>query len=121
MLEFLQHPEVHLTYGPLKTAAKVEWDNILPPTNVRIKIDANCGDTVNYLIHEIIHILFHGMFLGWVDGKLEEAAVVGLDQYMYEYVKRSPVRFARWNDTISTKLNENKPEKSMTELVSHVP
>lgn len=88
------------------------WDDITPPTNIAIRIDANRNpvDHVTTVVHELIHIVFHTMFVGFVAEDLEEVMVLGLEVDMYNYIKKSPARLAKWNSIIATKLAENTEE-----------
>lgn len=98
-------------------AGRVEWDQLFPPTNIRIKVDGNRADHVNYVIHELLHVILLPIIIGQLDDTLEEVVVCSLDTYMYQYVKKSPKRFALWNDTINQKLTEGKPDTPLETLV----
>ncbi len=87
-----------------------EWDDILPPTNIRIKVDANqqtgVVDHIGTVVHELLHVIIFPMCLGWLSEDLEEAIVVALDAQMMAYIRKSPVRLHRWTEAINTKLKE---------------
>jgi hypothetical protein len=98
-------------------AGRVEFDSVFPPTNFRIKVDANAGDHVQYVLHEIIHVVLSPMFSGHVDETLEEVMVTALDGYMYAYVKKSARRFALWSDEITKKLDEDRVVLPVSQIV----
>ena len=58
------------------------------------------------------------MFLGHVDDTLEEVAIVAYDAYLYEYVKKSPKRFALWSSLIEEKIASEKTDTPLEELVT---
>ena len=118
LLELLQHPEVHLTYQPLKWGGKCDWDDISPPTNIRIKIDANGGEAVRFVIHELLHVILAPIFVGRLDETLEEVTVVAFDTYMWAYVEKSPERHARWARLIKKKLDEDLKPVPLEEQVN---
>jgi hypothetical protein len=88
-----------------------EWDDVFPPTNIRIKVDANqqtgVVDHVGTVVHELLHIIVFPKVLGWLDESLEEALVVALDAQMMTYIRKSPARLHRWTEAINTKLKES--------------
>lgn len=117
LLTFLEHREVHLTFQSLRDGGNCEWDEIFPPTNIRIKVDANTGDHIEFVIHEIVHIIYLPMHLGYVDDTLEEVNVVATGAYMSNYVHKSPKRLARWTALIEKKLREDTTPVPMEERV----
>jgi len=117
LLDLLAHPEVHLTYTPLKLGGKTVWDDVMPPTNIRIKVDANGGDDLAVVIHELLHIIFYPLFVGRTDSTLEEVCIVGLEQYMFTYVTKSHERTARWRKLIKKKLDEHLVDVPLEEQV----
>jgi len=106
LLDLLMHKEVHLTYTPLKYGGHCEWDEVFPPTNIRIRVDANSGDDIKFVIHELLHVIFHPIFVGRVDDTLEEVCIIALDTYMHEYVDKSPERLTHWRRLVTKKLEE---------------
>lgn len=91
-----------------------------PPYEVEIKIDANHQPIVHYIIHELLHVVYSPFLTGIMDDSLEEAVIVGLDAYMFNYVKASRSRLAKWNALIEKKLAESAaalPDTPLEELV----
>lgn len=113
LLELLNHPEVHLTFGPMVAQQGLSlWDEITPPTNIVIKVDANqqtgVMDHISTVIHELLHVVFISTFIGIVDGSLEEVCILALDAHMMEYIRKSPKRLHLWEEAINTKLQRKE-------------
>jgi hypothetical protein len=90
-----------------KYGGDVDWDPILPPTNIKIVVDANAEtDLIRFVIHELIHITMCGMFVGWVDDQLEEACMLGMEELVYAHVKKSPERERQWRAVLEAKFAE---------------
>lgn len=107
LLELLRHPEVHLTYSPLvKDGARGEWDDIFPPTNIRIKVDANDGEHVKKVVHELLHVVLYGVTLGRLDNTLDEVVVDAMTSYIMLHINKSKTRLATWLDLIDDKIKE---------------
>lgn len=85
----------------------MEWDEVFPPTNIRIKVDANNGDHVSSVIHELLHVVFYDMLYGRLDAKLDEVVILALERDTYEYVKKVPGRYLIWDQLINRKLSED--------------
>lgn len=83
-----------------------DWDDLPPPTNINMRVDANQdpGKHVSVVIHELLHIIFSTMFIGFVADEVEEVMVLALEADMYDYVKRSKSRTAKWHSLIEQKL-----------------
>ncbi len=112
LLQMLLHPEVHLTYQHQTAQQGMNvWDEIHPPTNLRVKVDANqqtgVVDHIGTVVHELIHVVVMPMCLGWFTEDLEEAIVCALDAQMMTYIRRSPTRLHAWTEAINTKLKES--------------
>lgn len=117
LLELLQHSEVSLTFRPMRVdAGNVEYEEIFPPTDIRIHIDANNGDNVRFVIHELLHLILCPMFIGHIDKTLEEVCILGLENYMFDYVQKVPTRYVLWDRTIKKKLDAHKEDISLEEL-----
>lgn len=84
--------------------ALVSWDELFPPTNIRIKVDANAGQHVSSVVHELLHVVFYETFLGRIGATLEEVCIVALEHYISDYIKKSPARLAKWTHLIESKL-----------------
>ena len=109
-----------MQYGVLKepTAATVKYEpDYWPPYKVDIIVDANAGETTHYVIHELLHVMFSPFFAGIVDETLDEVLILALDGYMYEYVKQSKARLAKWSSLIEKKLAESKKDETPVPLV----
>lgn len=105
-MELIRHPEVKLSYQALKYGGKCDWDDIIPPTNIRIKVDANSGEAHRFVVHELLHVILYPMLFRRLDETLEEVVVVAMDAYMWSYIEKSPARHAEWAKAVKTKLNE---------------
>jgi hypothetical protein len=112
-----------LGYGTLRNgvAANVEYDpDYWPPYDVTVTVDANNGNLVQYVIHELLHVVFGPLIAGSMDETLEEVVIVALEAYMIEYVKKSKTRYAKWSSLIEKKLAESladAPAIPLEELV----
>mgnify|MGYP006266383227 CR=1 FL=1 len=80
------------------------WDELFPPTNIRIKVDANAGQHISSVVHELLHVILYEMFLGRLGATLEEVCVVSLESYLSGYINKSPERVAKWTRLIESKL-----------------
>jgi hypothetical protein len=115
LLELLRHPDVHLTFQ-MMTAQQGHnlWDEIMPPTDIRIKVDANqqtgVVDHIGTVVHELLHIVVYPMSLGRFADDLDEVMVLALDAYMLAYIRKSPKRLHEWTEAINTKLKESDAE-----------
>ena len=112
LLNLLARPMVTLKYGEKRNgyAADCVFDDKFPPAYVRIVVDANKNDTVWFVIHELLHVVCCEIVLGKFDQTLEEAFMLGLDNYMWDFVKSSPRRLRKWERLIQKKLAENPAE-----------
>lgn len=89
-------------------AGHSEWDEVYPPSNIKIKFDANDErDPVELTIHELTHVVFHPMTLGHVDETLDEVIVDAMTHYVFAYVQKSPARLKQWTNLIKKKLKES--------------
>ena len=112
LYRLLSHPEVQLEYGALTHhVAQARWEEAFPPTEIKIKIDANQDKHLSSVIHELLHIIFCGMFTGYINDELEEVCVVALEKHIYDYITASPQRESRWNRLIESKLAPIKPKE----------
>jgi hypothetical protein len=114
LLELLKHKEVRLTFQHMTAQqGHNEWDDILPPTNIVIKVDANQQtgniDHVGTVVHELIHVVIMPMCNGWFDEELEETLVLALDAQITAYIRKSPKRLHDWTEAIDAKLKECDP------------
>lgn len=105
LLDLLANEQVHLELTNLRQAdALVTWDELFPPTNIRIKVDANAGQHIASVVHELLHVTLYETFLGRLGATLEEVCVVALENYLNAYIMKSPARIARWTALIESKL-----------------
>lgn len=119
LYRLLAHPEVQLEYGVLTHhVAQAIWEEAFPPTNIRLKIDANQDLHLSSVIHELLHIVFCGMVTGYLDSELEEVCIVALEKYVYDYITASPQRESRWNRLIESKLARIQPKESPNALTN---
>lgn len=105
--------------GPLarELGARVDFDDTGRLTYIKIKVDANAGDPIQYVLHELLHVALHEMFLWRVDETVEEMIIVALDGHLYEFVKSSKQRTAKWTALIEAKLRESETPRPVAELV----
>jgi hypothetical protein len=88
---------------------RVVWDTVLPPRDISITIDANDDPLqhISTVIHELFHVVLYVAFFGWFSDDYEEVAILAYERDMYEYVKNSPQRLAKWTALIECKLRES--------------
>jgi hypothetical protein len=105
LLDLLQHPEVKLEFATVKGdgAGYCEWDDVMPPTNIRIVVDANTGDDLRFVLHELLHVILFPLFVGRTDSTLEEVAIMAYDTYMWEYISKDAEREKRWRTVMRKK------------------
>lgn len=88
-----------------------DWDDLFPPTNIEIKVDANQQidgiDHIGTTVHELLHVLLMPMCLGWLSDDLEEHVILAMDKVITAYVRKSPKRLHTWTELIATKLKES--------------
>jgi hypothetical protein len=117
LLELLRHPEVHLTYQ-MMTAQQGHnlWDEVMPPTNLKIKVDANqqtgAIDHIGTVVHELLHVIVFPMSLGRLSDDLDELMALALDAHMVAYIRKSPKRVADWTEAINQKLIDSDKENA---------
>lgn len=121
LLKLLERPETTLEFLAKRgdTAGNVTYDSDFWPRKCEVTIDANNQPVVQFVIHELLHILFLP-FLGFADDTLEEVMICALDAYMYNYVAKSKRRLAKWNALIEQKLAEvdKGPPPTLEEMVN---
>ena len=79
-------------------------------------MDANQGEHVAFVVHELLHVILHPLVIGRVDSTLEEVWIVSLTDYMSRYIHKSPERLARWNRIIRKKLDESEKADGLIPL-----
>ena len=85
-------------------AGFVQWDELFPPTNIRIKVDANDGKHISSTIHELLHIILYPMHCGHLDDELIEVDILAYERFMDAYVGKSARRLQTWTQAIDAKL-----------------
>ncbi len=115
LLELLRHPEVHLTYQMMTgQQGHCLWDWVGPPTNIRIRVDANqqtgAIDHIGTVVHELLHLIVFPMSLGRFSDDLDEVLVLALDAHMVTYIRKSPRRLQLWTEAINQKLIDTDKE-----------
>lgn len=115
LLELLQHPEVRLYYTHMTAQQGLcVWDDIHPPTNIRIKVDANQQsdgiDHIGTVVHELLHIVLMPMCLGFLQDDLEEQVILAMDKVVTAYIRKSPTRLHAWTEIIDAKLRVTDKE-----------
>jgi hypothetical protein len=115
MLELLRHPEVTLTYQHM-TAQQGHnlWNEIMPPTDIKIKVDANQQtgnvDHIGTVVHELLHVMVYPMSLGRFKDDLDEVLALAMDAHMVAYIRKSPKRVSLWTEAINAKLIDSDKE-----------
>jgi len=67
-------------------------------------VDANAGQHIASVVHELLHVTLYETFLGRLGATLEEVCIVALENYLNAYIMKSPVRVAKWTALIESKL-----------------
>ena len=120
LLLLLDRPTTTLKFGTKVNGigADCDFDDYFPPRWIKITVDANNNDNVRFVIHELLHVMLSELVLGKFDQTLEEVLVLSLDTYMWNFVKSSKVRLAKWEALIQKKLAENPspPDVPLEEL-----
>jgi len=88
------------------------WDDLFPPTNIQIKVDANQQtadgiDHIGTVVHELLHVILMPMCLGWLNDEMEEYVILAMDKVVTAYVRKSPKRLHLWTEIIDRKLRES--------------
>lgn len=91
-----------------------------PPYTVKIVIDANNGDMIYYVIHELLHVVFSPLIAPHMDETLEELVIVSFDTYVADWIKGSKVRRAKWERLIEKKIAESEAKKNPLPLAERV-
>jgi len=77
-----------------------------------IKVDANqqtgAMDHIGTVVHELLHVVFINMFIGWLTEDMEEIAILAYDADMLAYIRKSPKRLHTWEEAINRKLHETE-------------
>ena len=89
-----------------ETAARVDYDDNFPPAFVNIDVDLNNTPIIQFVIHELLHVVLSEMVIGKFDETLEEVVIVAMHEYLHQYVAKSKTRTARWTALIEKKLAE---------------
>ncbi len=89
------------------------WHDVHPPTNIDIGVDANqqtgALDHISTVVHELLHVVFLPMCLGWLTDEMEEIVILALDADITAYIRKSPKRLHVWEEAIAAKLKETDP------------
>jgi hypothetical protein len=99
--------------------ADVVFDTRWPPQNVKIEIDMNNAEPIHTIIHELLHVVLSETVCGKFDSSLEEVVILSLDEYIYNWVKASPKRLAKWQKLLEAKLAETAGEPLSQEDMAH--
>ena len=117
LFELLEHPEVSLSYTSLVgKRGHIEFEGIFPPTDIKIKVDANDSAPISTVIHELLHVILYELIVGRFSEELEEEFVLTFEKFMYEYIMKSPERMAKWNKLIESKLERIQMEEENEEV-----
>lgn len=74
---------------------------------MKIEVDANNQNVSQFVMHELTHVIISELILGKFDPTLEEAFLLGLETFMWDFISKSPARVAKWDKLIQKKLAEN--------------
>jgi len=94
-------------------AGHVNWEEVWPPTSVKIKVDANAGEPLESIVHELIHVVLYPMTLGHIDATLDEVLVVAMTSYVYDFIAKNPARLKQWNILVKRKLKESSASQDI--------
>ena len=125
LLSLLDRPTTTLKLRSKRNgyAGDCVFDDCFPPAYVRIEIDANNNKTTQFVMHELIHVIISEIVLGKFDATLEEAFLLGLERFMWDYISSKPARLAKWDKLIQKKLAESTPadDVPLADLVERPP
>jgi hypothetical protein len=92
------------------------WNEIMPPTDIKIRVDANQQtgnvDHIGTVVHELLHVVVYPMSLGRLCDDLDEVMTLALDAHMVAYIRKSPKRVAAWTEAINQKLIDSDKQES---------
>lgn len=92
------------------------WDEIFPPTNFHIRVDANqqtgALDHIGTVVHELLHVVVYPLSLGRFSDDLDEVLTLALDAHMLAYIRKSPKRVTEWTEAINQKLIDSDKEST---------
>lgn len=126
LLNLLDRPMVTIKRVPKRneTAGSCDFDDFFPPRYIKIEVDANAGDTIPTVLHELIHVIFSEIIWGKFDPTLEEVWIMAYETYMWEFIKVSPARLKKWNSIIDRKIAEYEatlPIRPLLEIAERPP
>src|SRR5712672_2721304 len=112
LLDHLRRPEIVLQYRPMRAQQGLSnWGEANPFDGITIDVDANqqtgCVDHISTVVHELLHVVFLQMFLGWLTEDMEEIGILAYDAALTAYIRKSPKRLQTWTEAINLKLQEN--------------
>jgi hypothetical protein len=79
---------------------------------------------MRFVMHELIHVVISEIVVGKFDLTLEEAFLLGLENYLWDHVSKSKRAKARWQALIDKKLAESiaqEPDAPLAEQVERPP
>lgn len=119
LLNLLERPTTTLTFKTKKgdLAGSVYYDPDILPSKIKIEVDANNGDHILYVVHELLHVALSSLFFARIGEDLEEALLLGAEQMIVSYIRKSPARTKKWDDLINKKLGEHKDDVAYETLV----
>lgn len=106
------------------TAADCTFDDFYPPRYIKIEVDANAGDIERSVLHELIHVILSELIWGKFDPTIEEVIILAFEDYMWDFISKSPQRRAKWTKIINRKIAESEAllvDRSLTELTERPP
>ena len=126
MLDLLSRSIVTVKLGNKRNGegAHCDFDDWYPPRWIRITIDANNNENVKFVMHELIHVMISELILGCFDETLKEAFLLGLENWMWDFISKSPQRLAKWEKALAVKIAESealKPEATLADMVIRPP
>ena len=103
--KLLMHKEVHLQFRPLNDAtARVDWENVSPPSRVRIVVDHDQDGRIRCIIHELLHLVLYDIMEQNFNTELQETAIDAWEKLLWENVSFSPQKLGSWRRAIAKKL-----------------
>ena len=106
------------------TAASCDFDDFYPPRWIKIEVDANSGDIERSVLHELLHVVLSELVWGKFDPTTEEVIILAFEEYLWDFIPKSPARKAKWTKIINRKIAESEallPNRSLAELTERPP
>ena len=127
LLNLLDRPTTTLKLRAKRNdyAGDATFDDYFPPAKITIELDGNNQPLARYVMHELLHVILCEIILGKFDETVEEAFILGLENFMWAYIEeKKGGRRAKWDALIERKLAETaatEPNRPLLELADRPP